>query len=60
MEYGGNETYTMLAYLLDLMSPRHTWRRQVRDLIAAHPEIDTALMGFPADWQQRSLWVLAP
>lgn len=52
-------TLTMLAYLLDLMSPNHTWRRQVRDLIAAHPEIDTTRMGFPADWQQRSLWVLA-
>lgn len=52
-------TLTMLAYLLDLTSPNHTWRQQVRNLIAAHPEIDTTLMGFPADWQQRSLWVLA-
>lgn len=53
-------TLTMLAYLLDLMSPTHTWRRQVCSLIAAHPEIDTTQMGFPADWAQRSLWVLTP
>ncbi|SCK11636.1 Abi family protein [Vogesella sp. LIG4] len=52
-------TLTMLAYLLDLMSPNHTWRRQIHALIAAHPEIDTALMGFPADWRQRSLWKIA-
>lgn len=51
-------TLTMLAYLLDLMSPNHAWRQQIHALIAAHPEIDTARMGFPIDWRQRSLWKL--
>lgn len=52
-------TLTMLAYLLDLMSPNHTWRQQVHTLIVTRPEIDTALMGFPADWQQRTVWSVA-
>jgi hypothetical protein len=50
----------MLAYLLDLMSPAHAWRSQIHALLAAHPEIDSVLMGFPPDWQQRDLWRVAP
>lgn len=53
-------TLTMLAYLLDLMSPAHAWRSQIHALLTAHPEIDSALMGFPPDWQQRDLWRVAP
>jgi hypothetical protein len=45
-------TLTMLAYLLDLLSPAHTWRREIHALLAAHPEIDPAAMGFPAHWRE--------
>ena len=52
-------TLTMLAYLLDLLSPSHSWRGQVHALLGAHPEIDTAAMGFPAHWRETNLWTLA-
>ena len=49
-------TLTMLAYLLDLLSPAHTWRREIHTLLAAHPEIDPAAMGFPEHWRETALW----
>lgn len=49
-------TLTMLAYLLDLLSPAHTWRKEIHGLIEAHPEIDTATMGFPGHWRETNLW----
>ena len=49
-------TLTMLAYLLDLLSPGHHWRREIHQLLAAHPEIDPAAMGFPGHWRETSLW----
>jgi len=52
-------TLTLLAYLLDLLSPTHSWRREVHALLEAHPEIDTAAMGFPAHWCETGLWKVA-
>ena len=52
-------TLTMLVYLLDLLSPAHRWRKEFHDLLAAHPEIDPALMGFPAHWRETDLWRIA-
>lgn len=49
-------TLTMLAYLLDLLSPAHAWRKEIHALLAAHPEIDTAVMGFPEYWRETNLW----
>ncbi|SIP87675.1 Abortive infection bacteriophage resistance protein [Aromatoleum tolulyticum] len=49
-------TLTMLAYLLDLLSPAHHWRREIHQLLAAHPEIDPAAMGFPDHWRETRLW----
>lgn len=49
-------TLTMLAYLLDLLSPGHHWRREIHQLLAAHPEIDPTAMGFPGHWRETSLW----
>ena len=49
-------TLTMLAYLLDLLSPAHTWRKEIHHLIETHPEIDTARMGFPGHWRETTLW----
>lgn len=49
-------TLTMLAYLLDLLSPAHSWRREIHALVEAHPEIDTASMGFPMHWRGTNLW----
>lgn len=49
-------TLTMLVYLLDLMSPAHSWRKQIHALLDAHPEIDPMQMGFPAGWREYDLW----
>lgn len=49
-------TLVILMYLLDQISPGSTWRTNVCDLIAAHPKVDLAAMGFPADWQRRAIW----
>lgn len=49
-------TLTMLAYLLDLLSPAHHWRKEVHQLFAAHPEIEPAAMGFPGHWRETNLW----
>lgn len=51
-------TLTMLAYLLDLLSPAHTWRKEVHALLEAHPEIDPAAMGFPSHWRATDMWKL--
>lgn len=52
-------TLTMLVYLLDLLSPHHHWRKELHALLAAHPEIDPAAMGFPAHWREIALWKVA-
>lgn len=52
-------TLTLLVYLLDRLSPAHTWRTEIHALLNAHPEIDTASMGFPEHWRETSLWRVA-
>lgn len=52
-------TLTMLVYLLDLLSPAHNWRKELHALLAVHPEIDPAAMGFPAHWREIALWKVA-
>lgn len=49
-------TLTILVYLLDLLSPAHAWRKEIHDLLEAHPEIDTTVMGFPGHWRETNLW----
>ncbi|SEP19493.1 Abortive infection bacteriophage resistance protein [Aquisalimonas asiatica] len=48
-------TVAMLAYLLDRISPNHSWKRRLRTLLDAHG-IDSAQMGFPSDVWERPLW----
>lgn len=52
-------TLTMLAYLLDKLSPGHRWRHEVHQLLAAHPEASPGAMGFPAHWREINLWKMA-
>jgi len=51
-------TLVMLAYLMDIVSPDHHWKRRLQDLISEHG-IDTGQMGFPADFIKRSIWASA-
>ncbi|WP_435102645.1 Abi family protein [Arhodomonas sp. AD133] len=48
-------TVTMLAYLLDRISPNHSWKRRLLALLDEHG-IDPAQMGFPRDFRDRPLW----
>lgn len=48
-------TLVMLAYFLDIISPQHSWKERLKDLIIKH-SIDVTLMGFPKDWRQRLIW----
>lgn len=49
-------TLVMLAHLLTVISPGSAWRRHLRDLMAEHPKVDAAVMGFPPDWDTQPLW----
>jgi abortive infection bacteriophage resistance protein len=51
-----HNSLVMLAWLLDIISPGHTWTARVKTLILSMPLVDTTAMGFPADWQQRAPW----
>lgn len=48
-------TLVMLAWFLDCISPDHHWKTRLQDMIHRH-EINPALMGFPKDYKQRSIW----
>lgn len=55
---GSNKLYNTLLILLALMdtiSPVRRWRQRLINLIDEYA-IDTAAMGFPADWRRRSIW----
>lgn len=45
----------ILAYLMDVVAPRHEWRAQLKSLLAQQPTRATA-MGFPSDWRERPMW----
>lgn len=49
-------TFTMTAYLMDVIAPGHHWKIRLKDLINTH-SIDVSKMGFPADWLTRPMWV---
>lgn len=48
-------TLTVLAWLLDVISPQHHWKQRLKALLAQHA-IDLQRMGFPADWAHRAVW----
>jgi len=54
-----NRTYyllSMIIYLLDSMQEPHILQYEVRALLSKYPEVHTAAMGFPGDWQDESIW----
>lgn len=48
-------TLVMLAWMLDQISPGHTWKKRLLDLIRQH-NINPTDMGFPADYNNRDIW----
>lgn len=53
--------YAMAVVVDDLLrtvAPGTTWAIRLRDLLAAHPFVDPAAMGFPAGWETEKFWNL--
>lgn len=48
-------TLVMLKFLLDQICPGHDWDKRLKVLLKQHT-IETSLMGFPNDWQDKQLW----
>ena len=48
-------TLVILQYLRNIIEPDHRWKTDLVNLIDRY-DIDTALMGFPKDWQDREVW----
>lgn len=45
-----------ILYILNIISPGHHWKANFKKLLAEHPAIQTADMGFPLTWQNEPLW----
>ncbi len=46
-----------LVYLLNIISPNHSWKNKLKSLLLKYPEVDIVQMGFPIDWEQDSFWI---
>jgi abortive infection bacteriophage resistance protein len=56
-----HNTLVMLAYVLDLISPGHTWMRRLTDLLSTlPPKVSHRPMGFPDDWRIQEPWLTKP
>ncbi|MFT7823791.1 MAG: Abi family protein [Sulfurimonas sp.] len=44
-----------LKYVMDHISPEHTWRDQLKELIGNN-DINIAAMGFPENWKSLPVW----
>jgi abortive infection bacteriophage resistance protein len=54
-----NRLYAVLScivYWLNAIQPTNTFVQKFKTLLAIHPEVDIAAMGFPAKWQLEPLW----
>ena len=50
-----HNTLVMLVYLMNQIAPGHHWRQRLTDMLNRH-HIDPARMGFPIDWDARTIW----
>ena len=48
---------SMMQYLLRKINSQSTWKQRLLLLLQEYPKISVAVMGFPDDWQVRSIWV---
>lgn len=46
----------MIRYFLYTVSPNNNFKDKLKTLLAAYPNIDTAAMGFPSDWESEDIW----
>lgn len=45
-----------LGYLQNATHPDNDFKQQLKALLKAHPNVDVKAMGFPASWENESLW----
>lgn len=48
-------TLVILLHFMDIIAPRHHWRKRLVGLITDHAAPVSA-MGFPEDWHRRAIW----
>ncbi|MDE6269936.1 MAG: Abi family protein [Muribaculaceae bacterium] len=54
-----NKLYALLsclAFLQDSIHPGNDFKQRLKQLVASHPNVDVAAMGFPANWINQPLW----
>ncbi|MCF6345295.1 MAG: Abi family protein [Thiomicrorhabdus sp.] len=49
-------TLVMMAWMLNIIQPDHSWTHQLKKLLLEYPEINTSQMGFPPGWQSLEIW----
>jgi hypothetical protein len=50
----------VLHLLLKHAGPDDLWSLKLSRLLADHPSIDPAALGFPVDWRNEPFWNLPP
>lgn len=48
-------TLVLMVHLIQIISPHSNWKERIISLIDGH-QIDSARMGFPANWKSLSIW----
>ena len=46
----------IIVYLLDTITPHHTFRQKINSLVTKYPNTDIAAMGFPQNWRSDTFW----
>lgn len=47
---------SMVIYLLDIINPKHSFKKKLNQLFTAYPIADVKAMGFPSGWEKEPLW----
>jgi len=47
---------SMILYFLNTINPNHRFKQKLENLFLKYPNVDSAAMGFPANWHTESLW----
>ena len=58
-DLSNHKVYVILAiisYLLDTITPHHSFRQKVKDMVFKHSFIDISVMGFPKCWSADPFW----
>jgi hypothetical protein len=48
--------FSMVAYLMNTINPKHKVKERFRALLTKYPNIDVRAMGFPVTWKNETLW----